>query len=74
MKQIMQTELESIKEAGTMKHERVITSAQAASINVAGSDGQILNFCANNYLGLSVSNKHIDPMAKRSNIKRHCAS
>ena len=48
-------ELEGIKAAGTWKSERVITSKQDVSINVHGSQGQILNFCANNYLGLSVS-------------------
>lgn len=55
MKEILESELQSIREAGTLKIERVITSAQAASIKVAGSQGKILNFCANNYLGLSVS-------------------
>jgi glycine C-acetyltransferase len=45
----------AIKEAGTWKEERVITSKQGAQINVEGSQSQILNFCANNYLGLSVS-------------------
>ena len=45
----------AIKEAGTWKDERVITSKQGAEINVEGSPNKILNFCANNYLGLSVS-------------------
>lgn len=45
------SELEGIKEAGTWKEERVITSPQAASISIDGSS--VLNFCANNYLGLS---------------------
>ena len=40
-----------IKEAGLYKDERLIESPQAASISVRG--GQVLNFCANNYLGLS---------------------
>ena len=39
--------------AGTWKDERVITSKQGAEINVEGSPNQLLNFCANNYLGLS---------------------
>jgi glycine C-acetyltransferase len=40
-----------MKEAGTYKGERIITSPQLAEIN---SNGQtVLNFCANNYLGLS---------------------
>ena len=46
-------ELESIKAAGTWKAERVITSEQNVGISVDGSQGKILNFCANNYLGLS---------------------
>ena len=50
-------ELEGIKAAGTWKNERVITSKQDIEINVDGSQGKILNFCANNYLGLSVSLK-----------------
>jgi glycine C-acetyltransferase len=39
--------------AGTFKNERVITSPQSASVSIAGRDGTVLNFCANNYLGLS---------------------
>ncbi len=55
MKDILKKELDGIREAGTWKTERVITSPQAASIRVQGQDKSILNFCANNYLGLSVS-------------------
>jgi glycine C-acetyltransferase len=51
----LQSQLEEIEKAGTYKRERVITSPQTTSINVKGSDGKILNFCANNYLGLSVT-------------------
>ena len=40
-------------QAGTWKTERVITSTQNTSVSVLGSKGPILNFCANNYLGLS---------------------
>ena len=48
----LQEELNAIKSAGLYKDERVITSPQGALINV--STGQeVLNFCANNYLGLS---------------------
>ncbi|XP_040215450.1 2-amino-3-ketobutyrate coenzyme A ligase, mitochondrial isoform X1 [Rana temporaria] len=50
---ILKGELESIKEAGTWKKERIITSKQGAHITVEGSGTGILNFCANNYLGLS---------------------
>jgi glycine C-acetyltransferase len=48
-------ELEEIKAAGLFKSERVITSEQGAEITVGGSGGEktVLNFCANNYLGLS---------------------
>ena len=48
-------ELEGIKAAGTWKNERVITSKQDVEIKVDGSQSKILNFCANNYLGLSAS-------------------
>lgn len=44
-------ELASIEEAGLFKRERVITSEQGAEITVNGT--RVLNFCANNYLGLS---------------------
>jgi len=44
-------ELAAIKEAGLYKSERIITSEQGAEITVNGK--QVLNFCANNYLGLS---------------------
>jgi glycine C-acetyltransferase len=51
----IQTELEEIKAAGLFKSERVINSEQGASITVKGADRNqtVLNFCANNYLGLS---------------------
>ena len=50
-KPIYQTELDAIREAGLEKRERIITTPQAARIE---SDGRsVLNFCANNYLGLS---------------------
>ena len=48
-------ELEEIKLAGLYKNERIITSAQGAKITVNGKN--VLNFCANNYLGLSNSSK-----------------
>ncbi len=52
---ILGGEVSAIREAGTFKHERVITTPQAALIKVQERDGYLLNFCANNYLGLSVS-------------------
>ncbi|CAG5007372.1 2-amino-3-ketobutyrate coenzyme A ligase [Dyadobacter sp. CECT 9275] len=52
IKEELQQELEEIKGAGLYKKERIITSPQAAAIRT--SDGkEVLNFCANNYLGLS---------------------
>lgn len=51
---ILEGELEGIREAGTWKTERIITSKQAVTIRVQGKDSGILNFCSNNYLGLSV--------------------
>ena len=47
--------LEEIKASGTFKEERVITSKQAAEIAVEGREEKVLNFCANNYLGLANS-------------------
>ena len=52
IKQHLQKELENIREAGLYKTERIITSSQDAVIKI--STGQeVINFCANNYLGLS---------------------
>ncbi|MCB0484993.1 MAG: glycine C-acetyltransferase [Flavobacteriaceae bacterium] len=52
IKQYLQQEIEQIKEAGLYKKERIITSSQDAVIKI--STGQeVINFCANNYLGLS---------------------
>jgi glycine C-acetyltransferase len=47
------TVLAEIDAAGLTKRERVLTSAQAAAISVEGRTKSVLNFCANNYLGLS---------------------
>ena len=51
IKQQLQVELSNIEKAGLFKRERIITSEQGAEITVNGK--QVLNFCANNYLGLS---------------------
>ncbi|PHQ28435.1 glycine C-acetyltransferase [Leeuwenhoekiella nanhaiensis] len=48
----IQEELEEIKEAGLYKEERIITTPQSAAINTK-QGSEVLNFCANNYLGLS---------------------
>jgi len=55
-------ELEDIKAAGLYKKERIITSDQGAEIEVGGK--MVLNFCANNYLGLSANPKVIDAAKK----------
>ncbi len=52
MKQHLQAELKAIDEAGLYKNERIIVTPQSAEIKVE-SGQQVLNFCANNYLGLS---------------------
>lgn len=57
------TELEGIRSAGLFKNERIITSSQAAEIQVGGKT--VLNFCANNYLGLS-NNSRLIAAAKRA--------
>lgn len=48
----LQSELASLKDAGLYKSERVITSKQAGEIAIASGE-RVLNFCANNYLGLA---------------------
>ena len=53
MKEIIDEELISIKKAGTWKTERVINTPQQSWIGVKGESSKLLNFCANNYLGLS---------------------
>lgn len=52
MKEFLAQELSDIKAAGLYKNERIITSPQKADIKV-GKGEDVLNFCANNYLGLS---------------------
>ncbi len=48
----LRDELRAIREAGTFKEERIIVSPQRAGIRVRGGR-EVLNFCANNYLGLA---------------------
>lgn len=52
IKNHLQAELESIKESGLYKKERIIVSPQGAEIKISTGE-TVLNFCANNYLGLS---------------------
>ena len=51
IKEYLQTELQTIEDNGIFKRERIITSPQGAEIMVNGE--KVLNFCSNNYLGLS---------------------
>ena len=63
-KEILQKALKEIKEAGTYKNERIIKSPQKAYISL--TDGsEVINFCANNYLGLS-DNKELIEAAKKA--------
>ncbi len=48
----LQKELKEIEEAGLYKTERIITTSQDAVIKVSTGE-EVINFCANNYLGLS---------------------
>jgi glycine C-acetyltransferase len=58
LKPVLQQELEGIENAGLYKKERIITSPQGADITVQGGQ-EVINFCANNYLGLSANPKVI---------------
>lgn len=62
--EIFSNELASIKEAGTYKDERIITTPQRARIDTTKTNG-VLNMCANNYLGLS-NNPEVIAAAKAS--------
>ena len=67
MKEHLSKTLAEIREAGLYKEERLIESSQSASLQVAGKE--VLNFCANNYLGLAndprLVNASAAMMAKR---------
>src|SRR6187551_3712859 len=61
---VLEKELNSIREAGLYKKERIITTPQAADIKT--QDGkEVINFCANNYLGLS-SHPRVIAAAKKA--------
>ena len=63
-KSYLTNELQSIKDAGLYKNERIIVTPQKAEIKVS-SGKEVLNFCANNYLGLS-DNKDLINAAKKA--------
>jgi glycine C-acetyltransferase len=52
IKEYLQNELQTIEDSGIFKKERIITSEQGAEITISTGE-KVLNFCANNYLGLS---------------------
>src|SRR5688500_9869533 len=63
LQSVLQKELETIREGGLFKKERVITTPQGAEIKTNGKD--VINFCANNYLGLS-SHPRVIAAAKKA--------
>ena len=63
-KKYYQAILDDIKQSGLWKEERIITTPQSAQIDTTQAQG-VLNFCANNYLGLS-NNEEIRNAAKES--------
>jgi glycine C-acetyltransferase len=64
----LRTQIREIKEAGLYKHERVIVSPQGAEITL-DTGQKVLNFCANNYLGLSANAKLVE--AARNALDTH---
>ena len=68
MQQRLQSTLQGIRDAGLYKDERIITSSQSADITV--QDGaEVINFCANNYLGLANDPRLID--AASTTMQQH---
>lgn len=63
IQQHLQEELKNIEEAGLFKKERIIASAQDAVIKLTNGD-EVINFCSNNYLGLSSHPKVVDAAKK----------
>jgi len=61
---VLEKELNTIREAGLFKNERIITTPQGADIKI-NTGQEVINFCANNYLGLS-SHPRVTAAAKRA--------
>ena len=64
---VLQKELEEIENAGLFKRERIIITPQGADIKVSGG-AEVINFCANNYLGLSSHPKVIEAAKKAIDV------
>ena len=67
MKEFLQKELADIREAGLYKEERIIASPQRAEIEVGGK--KVLNFCANNYQGLSDNPRLVEAAKKEMDAR-----
>ena len=67
MKEFLQKELADIREAGLYKEERIIASPQRAEIEVGGK--KVLNFCANNYLGLGDNPRLVEAAKKEMDAR-----
>ncbi|CAH1640207.1 unnamed protein product [Spodoptera littoralis] len=71
LRDVLEDRLREIKRAKTWKHERIITSPQDTKVTVKGAEGEFLNFCANNYLGLSNHPEVVE--AAREGLKNYGA-
>ena len=63
LKPVLEKELAEIKEAGLFKKERIIITPQGADIKTDEA-GEVINFCANNYLGLASDSRVIEAAKK----------
>ncbi|CAG5055618.1 unnamed protein product [Parnassius apollo] len=71
LREVLDDRLQEIKKAKTWKHERVLTSPQDTKVKLKGAEGYFLNFCANNYLGLSNHAEVVE--AAREGLKKYGA-
>ncbi|CAH0590385.1 unnamed protein product [Chrysodeixis includens] len=71
LREVLEDRLREIKRAKTWKHERVLSSPQDTKVKVQGVEGEFLNFCANNYLGLSNHPEVVE--AAREGLKKYGA-